>query len=231
MGTRLPGTTVESRSMSIAIDGPVACGKSSVGRLLANKLGARFLDTGSMYRAMTWAAIQRGVVLEDEEALGRLASDVSIEVLFGGNGSMLVDGADITPHLRSEEVEKGVSLVSKAIGVRGAMVAQQRAVAQEGPIVVVGRDIGTVVLPDATLKVYLDAPVRVRALRRHAERTSTGESPDIDQLTSQLSLRDQIDSERANSPLRVAEDSLVVDTDDLTVDEVVERIAAAISIS
>ena len=226
MGTRLPGTSVESKSLAIAIDGPVASGKSSVGRLLAQRLGVRFLDTGSMYRAMTWAAIRRGADLEDADALGQLAGEVSITVLSDGEGTMLVDGRDVTAQLRTGEVEEGVSLVSKASGVRTAMVAQQRQVAREGSIVLAGRDIGTVVLPDATLKVYLEASLRVRACRRYAELVSGGGSLDLARLTSELTRRDKIDSERADSPLRAAEDALVIDTDDLTLEQVVDRIAA-----
>ena len=210
---------------SIAIDGPVASGKTAVGRLAAGRLGFRFLDTGAMYRAVTWVAIRREIGLEDAEALTRLAGTIEIRLVPSEAGDRLVvDGEDVTDHLRDQDVERAVSQVSAVSGVRTAMVSQQRAVARQGPIVMVGRDIGTVVLPDADVKVFLEASVDVRAKRRYDELRSPGKSPEYQDVVDDLASRDKIDSERADSPLMPASDAVRLDTDDLTVDEVVERI-------
>ena len=210
---------------SIAIDGPVASGKTAVGRLAAGRLGFRFLDTGAMYRAVTWVAIRREIGLEDAEALTRLAGTIEIRLVPSEAGDRLVvDGEDVTDHLRDQDVERAVSQVSAVSGVRTAMVSQQRAVARQGPIVMVGRDIGTVVLPDADVKVFLEASVDVRAKRRYDELRSQGKSPEYQDVVDDLASRDKIDSERADSPLMPASDAVRLDTDDLTVDEVVERI-------
>ena len=210
---------------SIAVDGPVASGKSAVGRLLAGHLGWRFLDTGVMYRAVTWVAIRRGVGLENEEALTILAASLDIQLIAGEAGDRLVvDGQDITAFMRHPEVEAGLSLVSKVSGVRSALVKQQRAIAEQGPIVMVGRDIGTVVLPDARLKVFLNASVEVRARRRHLEAHSSGRSPGYQQVVDDLMRRDKMDSERADSPLRPAEEACQIETDNLEVEEVAHKI-------
>ena len=210
---------------SIAIDGLVASGKTAVGRLAAGWLGFRFLDTGAMYRAVTWVAIRREIGLEDAEALTRLAGTIEIRLVPSEAGDRLVvDGEDVTDHLRDQDVERAVSQVSAVSGVRTAMVSQQRAVARQGPIVMVGRDIGTVVLPDADVKVFLEASVDVRAKRRYDELRSQGKSPEYQDVVDDLASRDKIDSERADSPLMPASDAVRLDTDDLTVDEVVERI-------
>ena len=210
---------------SIAIDGPVASGKTAVGRLAAGRLGFRFLDTGAMYRAVTWVAIRREIGLEDAEALTRLAGSIEIRLVPSeARDRLVVDGEDVTDHLRDQDVERAVSQVSAVSGVRTAMVSQQRAVARQGPIVMVGRDIGTVVLPDAGVKVFLEASVDVRAKRRYDELRSQGKSPDYQDVVDDLASRDKIDSERADSPLMPASDAVRLDTDDLTVDEVVERI-------
>lgn len=210
---------------SIAIDGPVASGKTAVGRAVAGRLGLRFLDTGAMYRAVTWAAVQRGTGLDDPNALTELAESIEMLLVADEAGDrLLVDGEDVTDHLRDRDVERGVSLVSAVSGVRTAMVSQQRSVARQGPIVMVGRDIGTVVLPDADVKVFLEASVDVRAGRRYHEMRSQVKSPDYQDVVDDLTSRDKIDSERADSPLAPASDAVRLHTDDLTVDQVVERI-------
>src|SRR3990172_6939528 len=161
----------------IALDGPAAAGKSTVGRRLAGSLGYPFLDTGSMYRAVTWAALQHGVDLGDDDALGDLASSLRIDVQRApgeDSARILVDGGDVTDHLRSPEVEAAVSLVSRVAEVREALVRAQRELAGRRPVVMAGRGKGTVVLPDADLKVYLDASVEERARRRHEEMASLG---------------------------------------------------------
>ncbi len=214
-----------SELSSIAIDGPVASGKTAVGRVVATRLGIRFLDTGTMYRAVTWVAIQLGTDLDDDDALTAIAESVDMRLVAGDAGDrLIVDGQDITDHIRDRDVERGVSLVSAVSGVRTALVGQQRVVASQGSIVMVGRDIGTVVLPDADVKVFLQASMEVRAKRRYDELRSLGKSPNYQHVTDDLARRDKIDSERADSPLRRAPDAVLLDTDDLTVEEVVRRI-------
>ena len=211
--------------IAIAIDGPVASGKTAVGQKVADRLCFRFLDTGSMYRAVTWAALERGVDTRDREALSRLAMGLNIQLVPREGGErLLVDDEDVTEYLRRSEVEQKVSVVSLVSGVRRALVKRQRALGAGGGIVMVGRDIGTVVLPGATLKVYLNASVELRARRRHLELQGTGESIDYDRVKSDLVRRDKIDSERTESPLHPAEDAVLIDTDNLTVNELAEKI-------
>ena len=215
--------------MTIAIDGPVASGKTVVGRHVARTLGCRFLDTGAMYRAVTWVATMRGIELDDAESLIRLSNSLEMRLISSESGErLLANGEDVTDHLRDLEVDRGVSLVSKVSGVRSSMVAQQRTIAQEGPIVMVGRDIGTVVLTDAKVKVFLKASVDIRARRRLNELKETGQSPDYRQLVDDLLLRDKIDSERQDSPLRPANDAVQIDTDNLEITEVAERILSIV---
>jgi cytidylate kinase len=214
-------------TLQVAIDGPVASGKTAVGRALARRLGARFLDTGTMYRAVAYVTIRREVALDDDAALAALAEGLDISLaLDDGEQSLIVDGVDVTEFLRTSEVESRVSRVSEVSGVRRALVAQQRTVAGDGSagIVMVGRDIGTVVLPNAPVKVYLEASLAVRARRRLDELRRKGDRRDPDQLAEAIALRDKIDSERSDSPLRPAVDSVRVDTDGLRIDQVVGRI-------
>ena len=210
---------------AIAIDGPGAVGKTVVGRLLARRLGFRFLDTGIMYRAVTLAALERAVPLEDDAALARLAEEVAIEVLETDAGhQVLVDREDVTGRLRTPDVEHGASVVSQVQGVRKALVRKQRAMADVGRWVVVGRDIGTVVLPDAEVKLFLEASVEERAHRRYQELCAQEESVDAEVVRSELEERDRRDTYRAHSPLRAAPDARRVVTDGLTVEQVVAHI-------
>lgn len=203
----------------------MASGKSAVGRLVARQLRFRFIDTGMMYRALTVLALERGLDLRDEAALAQLASTASMRVEPGEDGGrIVVDGADVTPRLRSAEVGEAVSLVSRVPGVRRAMVALQRELAREGGIVMAGRDIGTVVLPHAPLKVYLDASADERVRRRHEQLLELGRDVPADEVREELALRDAIDSERAVSPLRPADDAVIIHTDRLSLEEVVSRI-------
>jgi len=214
----------------IAIDGPVASGKTAVGLHLARELGYRLVDTGMMYRAVTWLALKRGINLEDENALTELAENAQIELGQpdeNGGAKIKVDGVDITRDLRSPEVDRNVSLVSRVPGVRRAMVARQREFAREGKLIMLGRDIGSVVLPDAPVKIYLDASAPVRALRRHLELAEAGvQRPEAD-ILRELEQRDEMDRQRHVSPLRPADDALILDTDDLSLEEVIERVRAA----
>ena len=217
----------------VAVDGSAASGKSSVGRLLATRLGYPFLDTGVMYRAITFAAIEAGTDIADEAALGQLAESVSISVTLIGAGSasetvVCIDGVDITASLRRPDVEEAVSLVSRVPAVRDALVRQQREIAEQKAIVMAGRDIGTVVLPDADLKLYLDASVEERASRRHREFESLGHSLTHQDVLGDLRRRDQIDTERHVSPLRPADDAVIIQTDGLTLDQVMARVLAIV---
>lgn len=205
----------------------MASGKTVVGRLLAQRLGFRFLDTGTMYRAVTLAALRQGTDLSDEDALTRLAESLELRLVPGDGGDrLLMDGEDVTALLRQQEVEQCVSLVARVPGVRAAMVKQQQAIAREGPVVMVGRDIGTVVLPDARVKVFLNASVDVRARRRYDELRARGQSPDYQQVLADLVMRDKLDTERSASPLRPAEGAVQIDTDNLGVEEVAQRVMA-----
>ncbi len=196
---------------------------------MAQRLGYVFVDTGAMYRALTWLAIQRGTDPAGEEALTRLARETRILITKptkddGRPYSVFVQGQEVTWEIRSPEVEVLVSLVSLVPGVREALVAQQRLMALAGGVVMVGRDIGTVVLPEAGLKVYLTATPEERALRRFRELRDRGEEVDWQALHDEMARRDKIDSERAHSPLRPAEDACIVDTENRTIEEVVEEI-------
>ena len=218
-----------SEPVSIAVDGPVASGKTAVGRRVAQRLGWRFVDTGAMYRAVTRAALEEGTDLGDVRALARLAASLEMRVISGEGGDrLLVNGQDVTEQLRDARIEREVSLVAKVPGVRSAMVGEQRAMAKEGPIVMAGRDIGTVVLPEAKVKVFLKASAEERARRRFRELQEMGREPVFLRVKDDLLRRDKIDSERAESPLRPAEAAVQIDTDDVEIEEVVEKIIAMV---
>ena len=226
---------------TIAIDGPAASGKSTIGALLAQALGYVYFDTGVMYRAVTWVALKRGIPIADEAAVTRLAETLPIEVVKptlddGRQYTVYAGGEDVTWEIRRPETNQNVSPVSAYAGVRRALVAQQRRIGQRGAIVMVGRDIGTVVLPEAELKIYLDADVAERARRRYREviERQTGKMPQVidaddpeyAQTHADLIRRDRIDSSREVAPLRAAEDAIVIDTSDLSVEQVVARVLA-----
>jgi len=223
----------------IAIDGPAASGKSTIGELLARRLGYLYFDTGVMYRAVTWAALDRGIPIEDEAAVAALAGELRIDVTpptadDGRQYTVLADGVDITWEIRTPAVNGNVSQVSAYPGVRREMVRQQRRVAECGSVVMVGRDIGTVVLPDADLKIYLDASVEERARRRWQEEMARGEESRYEAVLASMRRRDEIDSSREASPLRAAEDAVVLDTTDLSIEQVisvVERLVEERAIS
>ena len=222
----------------IAIDGQVAAGKTVVGRTLAQRLGCQFLDTGIMYRAITWLALENSIPMDDEQGLGDLAQratmrlgDVdgrTIHVAIAANENPAAE-RELATELRTSEVDRHVSLVARVSSVRRELVRQQQDIAdwslrEMGGIVMVGRDIGTVVLPDADLKVFMAASPQVRAQRRYAELVAQGQPADFDQILENAQIRDRIDSQREDSPLVQAPDALLIDTDNLTIDQVVERI-------
>ena len=209
---------------TIAIDGPVASGKSTVGRRLAQRLGYRFVDTGAMYRALTVEAVRVGIDLEDEAALARLAQDTAIDIESSEGNRVIVNGRDVTAELRSDAVERGVSPVSKVAGVRTVLVKKQQAMAVGGGIVMAGRDIGTNVLTGADLKIYLDVSVEEQARRRYNELLALGEDVEYQAILDNLIRRDRIDSSRSANPLRPADDAVRIDTDKMDEDGVVEYI-------
>jgi cytidylate kinase len=217
----------------IAIDGPAASGKSTVGKKVADALGYLFFDTGVMYRAVTWAALARELPIADEAALTRLAEMVDIDVKPPSKDDsrsydVWLDGEDATWEIRRPEVDANVSQVSAYPGVRRALSAQQRRIGLRGHVVMVGRDIGTVVLPESDLKIYLDASVEERARRRFEELLQRGEPADLEAITQALRKRDRFDSTRLIAPLRAASDAVIIHSDNLSFDQVVEKILSII---
>jgi cytidylate kinase len=215
----------------IAIDGPAGSGKSTLGRRLAEKLAFLYFDTGVMYRVVTCTALARGIDIFDEAQITALAEQISIDVQplsipDGRENDVLVDGVDVTWDIRKPEVEAFVSIVAAYPGVRKALGSQQRRVGLRGRVVMVGRDIGTVILPDADLKIYLDASAEERARRRYQERLARGEQADYEEILYMIRVRDEIDSNRPVSPLRPAEDAIILDSDTLDINQVLEKAAA-----
>ena len=213
----------------IALDGPAASGKSTVGRRLADALGYLFFDTGVMYRAVTWIALNHDMDLNDEAAITQMAESAEIDIRppsqnDGRACDIVVNDKDITWDVRSGDVEASVSLVSAYAGVRTALSVQQRRIGLRGKVVMVGRDIGTVVLPEADLKVYMDASAEERARRRVKDITARGEQANYDEILKKMIERDRLDSTRAVAPLRPADDALVLDTDKLSEEEVFAKI-------
>lgn len=220
--------------ITIGIDGPAASGKSTVGGILAKRLDYLYFDTGVMYRAVTWAALDRGIAIEDEPRVSQLAQTLRIEVLApniddGRQYTVLADGVDITWKIREPEVNQQVSPVSAYKAVRAALTAQQRRIGAPGGVVMVGRDIGTVVLPEAQVKIYLDASVEERAHRRHREEGAHGLRSTYRQVLAILRKRDRIDSGRETAPLRVAPDAVVIDSSDMSIEQVVQAIEMVIA--
>ncbi len=193
----------------------MAAGKTTVGRRLSKELRYRFLDTGILYRALAWLALDQGIDLKDESAIGRLAWSTSLRLKDLDDGTVIVDGRELSEELRGSDVERGASLVARLPDVRSALVEQQREIAREGGIVVVGRDIGTVVLPQADLKLFLVASASQRAKRRQLEMEIRGKEADYAQVMEDLVARDELDTGRAHAPLRPADDAVVLDTEDI----------------
>lgn len=209
----------------IAIDGPAGAGKSTVARLVAQKLNYLYIDTGAMYRALTYKAMKRNIPLKDGELLTQLAHNTKIELMNKkGNISVICDGKDITQEIRDPEVSKNVSLVALVPGVREKMVQAQRYMARKGGVVMDGRDITTVVLPQADCKIFLTASVEERAKRRCKELTEKGYQVSLEKVEEDIYQRDLLDIKREVGPLIQATDAYVIDSTGLTVDSIVERI-------
>ncbi len=206
--------------ITIAIDGPAASGKTTVGKMLADQLGYLFLDTGCMYRAVTAAALQQDTNLEDETAVTHIAQTMQLEIASGAGYddgrqyTVLLDGRDSTWEIRTPAVDANVSLVSSYLPVRQEMVRQQRAIGGKGGVVMVGRDIGTVVMPNAPLKLYITATAAERARRRLNDRQRQGQSGDYDHILADIIRRDEYDGSRTHSPMLPAADALILDSSD-----------------
>ena len=218
---------------TVAIDGPAGAGKSTIGALVAERLGYAFLDTGAMYRAVALAALRRGIDPDDGPRLTDLARQLRIAigpptVRDGRAYTVLLDGADVTWDIRSPEVDRIVSQTARVPFVRDVMVEQQRAIADRGRIVMVGRDIGTIVLPKAERKVFLTASAAERARRREEELAARGEKRSRQDLLAEILRRDELDSKRTVAPLRAADDAIMVETDGLSVREALDRVLQVI---
>jgi cytidylate kinase len=219
--------------LRIAIDGPAASGKSTLAQRLAAHLGYTYIDTGVMYRAVTWAALRRGISPEDAEALARLAETLELDiqpptVADGRPYTVIVEGEDVTWELRRPEVDAAVSQVSAHPGVRQALSRRQRQLGLRGRVVMVGRDIGTVVLPEADLKIYLDADLETRARRRYQELRERGQAVSFEEVLEAMRQRDALDQGREVAPLRPAPDAVVLDTTALDIEEVFRKVVALI---
>ena len=221
--------TKQSPPSIIALDGPAASGKSTLGNKLALSLGYLFFDTGIMYRAITWIALQHDMDLKDEAAITELAQKAQIDIRppskdDGRACDVVIEDKDVTWDMRGGNVDANVSVVSAYAGVRKALSEQQRRIGMRGKVVMVGRDIGTVVLPEADLKIYLDASAEERAKRRYDELIARGEKADYDEILRKVIDRDRIDSTRAVAPLRPAEDAVIIDSDKMDVEQVFARV-------
>jgi cytidylate kinase len=207
----------------VAIDGPSGAGKGTIARAVAARLGYRHIDTGAMYRALAWKALQEGVDVADEAALARLAARARFEV---GDGQIRVDGQDVATAIRTPEIDTAAAIVARHPPVREALIMRQRTLGQPGGVVMEGRDIGTVVFPAADVKIYLDASPEERARRRASDpaHSSGRGAPAIQDVASALAERDRIDRTRATSPLTQAPDAVVIDTTGLSIDDAVDRV-------
>lgn len=214
-----------TKKISIAIDGPAAAGKSTVAKIVADRLSYIYIDTGAMYRALTYKALMKETDIHDEKKLVLLLKKTDIELMQErGCQTVFLDGKDVTKQIRDSNVTNNVSIIAAHGLVREEMVYRQQLLGKKGGVVMDGRDIGTKVLPDSELKIFLLASVDIRAERRHKENMEKGYPSDLDQLKEEILLRDKNDSEREVSPLKKADDAIVIDTSSLSIEEVVSRI-------
>ncbi len=213
------------KNLVITIDGPAGSGKSTTAKLVAKRLGLLYLDTGAMYRAIALKALRKGIDLEDEGSLERLANDTQIDVIPDPDGCrVIMDGEDVSESIRAHEVSQASSKVSAVKGVRMRLIELQRRIGSGGGIVAEGRDIGSVVFPNADIKIYLDADIGTRTLRRMKEMEKSGEQISFEKIKQDIQQRDRQDSSRSLSPLIVPEGAKVIDTSNLTIEEQVEKV-------
>ena len=212
--------------LNIAIDGPSAAGKSTIAKRLAKKMDYIHLDTGAMYRCIAYKAIQENIDLQDEENIGKMIDRTAIRLT--AQGQVFLDEVEMKDLIRTNEVSMATSKVSQLKTVREKLVERQQKMAEDKGVIMDGRDIGTVVLPQAEVKIFLTASAEARAQRRYDENVAKGISSDYDQLVKEIALRDKQDTERKNSPLRKAEDAVCVDSSNMSIDEVVEAIEAIV---
>lgn len=213
----------------IAIDGSAASGKSTLGSRLAKKFNYLYLDTGVMYRSVTWAVLEANIDVTNEQAVSELANTIDLDLLpptveDGRQATVRVNKRDVTWLIRSPKVDANVAQVSSYPKVRQAMTVRQRAIAEQGPVVMVGRDIGTVVLPEADLKLFTQASLEVRAQRRYRERLERGEKVVYKELLAAMARRDKQDREKPISPMIPAKDAIIIQTDELTIEETLQRV-------
>lgn len=219
----------KEKAFVIAIDGPAGSGKSTVSKLIAKELGLLYIDTGAMYRALTLKAMRSGLDLNNESSLIRLAGSTNIDLEEAdGRLNVFLDGENVSGSIRTPELTNNVKYIARVPGVRKEMVRLQRAIGERGGAVLEGRDIGTVVFPDADYKFYLDADVAERARRRHKELVESGRNVDLEAIKKDVVVRDESDMNRPVGALKVADDAIVVDTTDLSIDEVVDKILSYI---
>jgi cytidylate kinase len=220
---------LQSRKLVIAIDGPAASGKSTTAKLVAERLGYLHVDTGAMYRAFTLKMLRSGISPDDRETIARLLESTRVTLRHNeGEMRILLDGEDVTEQIRSVEVTRAVSAISSLREVRRAMVREQRAMGKNGGIVLEGRDIGTVVFPDADCKFFIIAGIDARAQRRLKELRERGLDADLDALKVEIAERDRLDSTRSESPLRKADGAVEIDTSDMTIEEQVDVVTGKI---
>jgi cytidylate kinase len=211
--------------MIIAIDGPAGAGKSTVAKILAQRLGFLYLDTGAMYRALTFKVLEKNIQISDEPTISRLANEVKIDLSTNPDGSLsvILDGADVSLAIRQPRITQVVSDIAKIQKVRTVLVQLQRELGLKGNCVLDGRDIGTVVFPDAQIKFYIDASAAQRVSRRYKELSGLGQQIALEDVARDLSNRDKIDSTRQASPLRKADDAIYIDTTELSIEQVVQK--------
>lgn len=214
------------RRISVAIDGPAGAGKTTIARGVAKKLGFKYVDTGAMYRASAWKSLKLGIPLEDEQAIVDMTAEMNIDFPEGDGSRIFVDGVDVSREIRTPEVTRLSSPVSAIPGVRRVLQALQKRLGENGGVVMEGRDIGSVVMPDAEVKVFLTASIEERARRRAAEMRSSGMDVDIEALKKDIAERDKRDSTRIDSPLTLAPGAVTVDTDGISIERVIDEIVS-----
>lgn len=210
------------KKISIAIDGPAAAGKSTIAKMVARNLNYTYIDTGAMYRCVAYQAFIKGIDFHDEVGINGLLKEIKIKML--PNDTIQLNGEDVTSAIRANEVSMGASIVSQYPKVRSFLVAQQRDMAKAGGVILDGRDIGTVVLPDADLKIYQVASIDCRAKRRYKENIDKGIDCDLEGMKKEIAERDHMDMTRSVSPLKKAKDAIELDTSDMTLEEVVAHV-------